>query len=313
MRFIRPTSIGAAQLAASNVPEDDAPAWDVATAYTAGDQALVSPYVYEALRATTGESPPDNLAGADPAWLRLDNSNRWRMFNRRLGSATVASEVYASADYATDPLDAPAGIAVTVAPGALVDAVAVLEVDAVHIDLIVEDGGTIIYQDRQMLGSELSESSWWHYFFEPLQRRSEVVWFGLPRTSTATYRVSAYQPGTPGRIGALVLGEAVEIGQALEGSSIGVLDFSRKEQDEFGGWDVVQRAYAREMDIEFALPFSEVTIVQRYLAEVRAVPVVWQASDAVDATIVYGFIRDWRITISSPTICFGAMTIEGLT
>ena len=313
MRYIRPIEVTAARLVESNVPEDDAPAWSSATTYQAGAVVRVSPYLYEALKATTNEPPADNTEGSNPAWLRLDNLNRWRMFNRRIGSATVASEPYDPEDYAVHPLDEPDGIAVAVAPGAPSDALAVLDVEAVHVDLIVETGDGVVFADRQLLGGELSVSDWWHWFFEPLQRRTEVAWFGLPLVSDATYRLSAFQPNTPARVGAVAIGRAVDVGQALVGTSVGIIDFSRKERDEFGGFDVVERAFAREMEVELAIHFSEITAVQRSLAAVRAVPVVWQASPLVDATLVYGFYRDFRITISSPTVCFGVITIEGLT
>jgi hypothetical protein len=60
------------------------------------------------------------------------------------------------------------------------------------------------------------------------------------------------------------------------------------------------------------VPFNRVSQVQRTLAEGRAQPAVYEASDAVGATIVYGFFTDFEITISNPSLCDATIDIEGL-
>jgi pimeloyl-ACP methyl ester carboxylesterase len=108
MRLIRPTTLTDAMLTSSTAPETDYPAWSSATAYAVGARVILTATHrrYEALAASTNVSP-----STDPTkWLDLGPTNRWAMFDARVGTATSRA----------------ASLQVGLAPGAI-DALALIE------------------------------------------------------------------------------------------------------------------------------------------------------------------------------------------
>jgi len=110
----------------------------------------------------------------------------------------------------------------------------------------------------------------------------------------------------------LAMGVQKDLGVAVYGTRIGITDFSKKERDTFGNFQIIERGFAKEMTATVVVPFDRVSYVQRTLAEGRAKPAVYEASDTVGATVVYGFFTDFEITISTPSICDATIDIEGL-
>ena len=78
---------------------------------------------------------------------------------------------------------------------------------------------------------------------------------------------------------------------------------------------VVQRAYARRIDVDVLLDSVLVDSVALALAQVRATPVVWIGDNLghYDSMMIYGWVRDWDIVIAGPVISEARLTIEGLT
>lgn len=108
--LLQPVPIADAHLVASNVAEDEYPAWAAGNVYVKGARVLFPPShrVFEsAADSNTGNSP----LGASGLWIDIAPTNRWAMFDEALGTSTVRD----------------GGMAVTIAAGA-VDAVALLDV-----------------------------------------------------------------------------------------------------------------------------------------------------------------------------------------
>ena len=76
MRIIEPITITDAILLGSNVPETDAPAWDVGATYAADDQVIRGHAIYQAVAASTGHDPLADTTST--YWVRLGATNRWR-------------------------------------------------------------------------------------------------------------------------------------------------------------------------------------------------------------------------------------------
>lgn len=86
LRLLQPFTVTDAVLTASDVAENDAPAWAAGTGYVVGAKVLRDHRVYEALVANTGNDPV-----ATPAmWLDTGPTNRWAMFDQALGTVTTA-------------------------------------------------------------------------------------------------------------------------------------------------------------------------------------------------------------------------------
>jgi hypothetical protein len=308
-------------LAATNVPENDETEWDSTTTYADGDVVMVTDAGvhkrYESLQGSnTDNYPPDNLTGSPAYWLELGSTNRWAMFDDTVGAATVSSETFSESTYAVDTVEGTAaGIAVQIAPQQPVNYIAAFNLSGAYVDLIVDDAdGNTLYSQRRSLTSELSEADWYAYFFEPYVQINDTVAFNdVPTISAGDIYFSVQKTsGGDAECGVLAMGVQKDLGIAVYGTRIGITDFSKKERDTFGNFQIIERGFAKEMTAQVSVPFNRVSQVQRTLAEGRAKPAVYEASDAVGATIVYGFFTDFEITISTPSLCDATIDIEGL-
>ena len=116
-------------------------------------------------------------------------------------------------------------------------------------------------------------------------------------------------------VGTLLLGREFSLGTTEYGSNIQLLDFSRKETDEFGNFIIVPRRSSKLVEFDGYVEFNRASYVFRKLDELRTTPCVWYATGtnpSEDPTIVYGYYRDSRINLSNPSTVDLSIQIEGL-
>lgn len=293
MRLIKPIAVTPERLISSNVEENDAPEWGPENSYSAGALVIHGRRLYEAL----AEIP----AGVEPTessldWLDRGPVNRWRMFDDRVESQTVRS----------------GSVDVTIRPGQVVNALALLNVTGRSATVtLIDPGEGEIYRREESL-VESGVSNWYDWYFAPFSRRSDVALLDLPAYGTADLRISVDNASDTAEVGHVVLGSVSDIGVAGYGSSVGIIDFSRKERDDFGNAVVVQRSFSKRAEFDVWLDTARVGAVQKLLASLRAQPVVWIGEETMEATILFGFYRDFDITISGPEFSDAVITIEGL-
>ncbi len=281
----------------SNVPEDDYAAWASGTQYAIGDTVMQGHRNWEALTASTGIDPLTDTT-APPAWLDLGPTNRWAMFDESLGTRTERA----------------GSIEVVAMTGKPVDAIALFGVSAGSIRVRAIDPFAGIIFDETFYPVDTSGIADWHaYFFADLPVREDIVITDIGATAFATVEVELTNSGGAVGVGALVMGRLIQLGDTAYGTSVGITDYSRKERDDFGGWVVVERAYSKRVDFDVEIPFGRVSAVQRLLAQYRARPIVWIGEASIEATVVYGYFRDFEIVLSNPALCAATISVEGLT
>ena len=314
MRIIRPVEItdtvSPSRLTSSNVPETDHQEWGASATYAAGEKVMVTDAGvharYEALRTTTGEDPSleTSTTGSDPAWLRLGSTNRWAMFGQVVQEVTEGSA--ATSDGGT-------GIEVVVDPGASFDAIAFFNLTGAGVRVQSLDGSTVEYDQTFRLLTPLAESTWHAYLFEPYSIESKPGIVDLPLRTDNTLRVIISSSGSSAKCGAMVLGRAINIGDAEYGSSVETRDFSSKERDEFGFFRIVERGSADRASIIGKCEYSRTTFVKRLLDEVRTTPVVWEAGGGdILAFLLYGFYVEAVLRPVSPSLTELSLELEGL-
>jgi hypothetical protein len=295
MQIIKPIDITEAVLVASSVPEDDYPPWDSTTSYLLGNRCLRNRRIYEALVANSGVDPAGSAT--NPAtWLDLGMDNRWRMFDDKVGSQTAQA----------------GGIAVTLQPNAVINALALFNLQGSTVTVTMTDPVEGEVYRRTLSLVDVGVNRWYDWFFAPIGRHTDLVLLDLPAYGTAQLNVTIDNAGDPAACGHLVAGTQVELGVALYGANAGITNYSRTDIDEFGNASVVERAYSKRASFDIRLDTARVATVQRLLASLRARPVVWIGEPSYEATIVFGFLKDFNLSISGPSISDGTLTIEGL-
>jgi hypothetical protein len=131
----------------------------------------------------------------------------------------------------------------------------------------------------------------------------------LPLYGTATVTLTMTGAGA---VGELVLGQVTELGGTGFGSQVNILDFSRKDRDVFGNAILIRRAYADRVTYDGKVLTARAAYVRRILASVRAVPTVYIGSEQHPETVVFGFFRDFTITLSGPMVSDCSLEVEGL-
>lgn len=110
----------------------------------------------------------------------------------------------------------------------------------------------------------------------------------------------------------VIAGEAVDLGVTETAPTIGIIDYSRRETDDFGVTTVVERGFARRMSVRFAVAFDEVDALQRRLAALRATPTRWIADEDHDWLDFDGFYKDFAIDLALPPTSYCTLTVEGI-
>ncbi|MDY0212549.1 MAG: hypothetical protein RBR06_06050 [Desulfuromonadaceae bacterium] len=296
MKIIIPTKITDEVLASSTVPEEDHDEWIAAADYAVGDKVmvLVDHAIYEAIAAGKGNIP----SSSPESWLRLGRTNRWRMFEDKIGTKTTALEE----------------ITVELTPG-IATALALLDISAAHVQVTMTDPVEgAVYDHQAEMYDPLGIVDYYSYFFEPIRRRSTVILHGFPSYAGAIMTVSARDgAGKAVSIGAMIVGKMRSYAPAVEyGANVGIMDYSRKERDQWGDFIVVERAFSRRAQLNFTVRSSDIDQLYRELSALRATPAVYIGSK-YESTVVFGFYRDFDIVISYPTHSECSIELEGLT
>ena len=299
MLLVRPVEINDSTLVSSNVPADITAIWLVGTAYLIGDVVRVDAthHLYEAVTNNTGVYPPDNIGAAVPDWIDLGATNKWSMFDDTVGTTTTNLET----------------IEVVVDPGGI-NTIGLLNIQA-NTALITMDsvgGGGEVYS-REVNLVLPNVSNWYEYFFEPIVRETDLVCDDLPIYGDGIVTVTL-SGGIADTIecGLFIAGRFRLLGVTQWGLGSGIIDYSVKEANQFGGFSVIKRAFSKRMDADIFMKNAQVDETQRVLAQYRATPVLYVGSNEFNVSIIYGYYRDFSVILTSPAGSHCSMTVEGL-
>lgn len=299
MDIIRPVVVTDAVLDSSNVPEDDHDEWSAGTSYTVGNRVILlsTHRIYEAVGSSTGVNPATD-DGTN--WLDIGATNRFKAFDQKISDPVIQLD---SIQYTlTDDNSIPT-------------AVALFGVKGVSATVKVTDAleGVVFEETKSLLDSD-EVFDWFSYFFEDINFVRTILFTNLPPYRGATVEVTVTQTtGEIAELGQLVFGYLLDLGLTTYGTAISIQDFSRKETDAFGNFIVVERAFANLVDFDVRLPTQTAGRVRRILADFRATPIVYIGNeDSSFGTVVYGFYRNFDITLDTPSLSFAAIEVEGL-
>lgn len=304
MRVITPVVITDAMLTSSSIAETDYAAWSSATTYASGAYVIVTSTgvhkVYQSLQSSNLNKDPTSAANA-AWWAEVSPTNRWKMFDQASGTVSTDSS----------------SIDVTLAPGRI-DSVALMDVDCyqARIRMSTLADGTFYDQTYTLTGATDIVADWYDYFYSAISQRTTLTVVGLPSIGDASVRVTLTRASGTVSLGSLVVGTSTYLGEAKYDARVGIIDYSVKSTDSFGRTTVVQRAFAKRMNVDVLVASGGVGALASKLASLRASLGVWiagSASSTSDALKVYGWFKDWEMTLSGPTYSALTLQIEGIT
>lgn len=295
MKVIKPVTFDAATHFVSSTATEVHAAYNPATTYAKDAFVDYGTFIYQSLvNSNTGNQPDISPT----QWVLIGPDNTHSMFDDQTSTATTS----------TSPLT-------VVLDTGLCNSLGLLGLVGSQVVVTVKDdtGGNTVYSRTISLDGTFIYD-WYQYFFEPYVQIGEVVLTDLPPYLTAELTVSLTGTGTI-QIGTLTWGTQYDLGDAEYGAGLGIIDYSKKETDEFGVTTFVRRDFSKRLTARLILPNTQINRVQRVLADLRAQPAIWVTSDVPDLAplTVYGFFRDFNIEVSYPTESFCSLEIEGLT
>ncbi len=293
MKVIPPMTITDAMLTSSTAAEPGAgeTLWNVGTAYTVGQTCYLTTTHrrYECLVAHTGASPDVNLTGATPKWLELGPTNRWACFDLYRNTATVQAS----------PLT------VVLTPAVRVGAIAIMGLvgDSVTVSMTVS--AVTVYSRTTNIISR-NTLTWLGYFFGTFGNTPSVILFDLPPYSNGVITITITRASGSVSCGAIVLGNAVDLGRAEYQASRDSLNFSSVTRDTFGNATLVPRRTVPRTAQSLITEKAKVNTLLDLVVSLNAVPAVWSAlddrteSDYFEALLILGIYKEFSINVAYP-------------
>jgi hypothetical protein len=272
------------------------PEWSISTTYAKHARVIYGASIYESLvNSNVGKQPDISIV----EWVRIGPDNAWAMFDTQVSTQTTTT----------------GSLIVTVATG-IIDSVYLGNIFGDSAKITVRDGlgGPIIFEQSQSLVGEIVADWYQYFFFDPVLRRSQAIFQAIPPYSGTHLTIEI--TGTITGLGMVQFGRMTTIGSTALGATAGIIDYSRKDTDEFGVTTFVQRAFSKRLSASVMIANPQLNRVQRLLYDLRAVPVVWlgnnDAPEFEEPMVVFGFYRDFSTDVSYPTVSFCSLEIEGL-
>lgn len=288
-------------------------AWSPSTTYALGNTVVVGNYtgsnVVDITQSGTYKSLTDSNLNNNPLtspsnWVRIGPTNQFAMFDNVISSSTTKDSDITFVIKSTS-----------------VDSIAVLNAVANKVACAVSDysysesylGNVAYYRTEQLSGTESID--WYSYFFfDEDTQKTQALYLDIPQVTEGIITIKITGSGTVSA-GSIISGQIKEIGQTQYGVNTGIIDYSRKETDEFGNTSLVVRNYSKRMNAKLFLTNSNLNRVQRLLYSIRATPVLWIGS--TDPTfeeplVVMGFYKDFDTEIAYPAHSLCNLEIEGL-
>lgn len=260
--------------------------------------------IYQSVSGGLSSVPPEN---APTLWTEVSSTNRWQAFDESISTSTKYLN----------------SITYLLKPGRI-NSLAVLGISAadITISLIDPSTGEIVFASSADLNNGVTVGDWYQYFYEPIYQQEalaitnllDAVQLEIYGYAEAVLAVTFNYPSNIVEVGALVVGLSAELGSTQNAPTVGIIDYSKKEADIFGNVNVIVRNFSKRVSAKVMFKSTLTDNINQILAQYRSTPLVWVGADNLyTSLIVYGFYRDYDITIDNIIMSSCNLTIEGLT
>ena len=291
MKIVRPFAVTSGVLTTSAT--NPVAAWNSGTTYSAAQQASKGERIWSSVAGGNLNKDPESTTGF---WVDIGPINTMAMFDDSIGTQTEDTDT----------------LAVTVAVTGRIDTLALLNMDAAAVNVTVMDGATEEYNEDFSLTDTSAITDWYAYFFEEITRKTDLLVTDLPNVLDPDLTVTITGTGTV-LCGHFVAGVSRELGGTEYGASVGITDYSRKTQDEFGNWSITERGFSKRGSFKVFVENTAIDFTHRLLSQYRAVPVMVIGADEYAASYIFGLLKDWSIDIAYVSHSIMNIEMEGLT
>ena len=294
LSVVKPIPITPAMLVSTDVPETDYPDWSSGATYAAGARVIKNHRIWESSESGNVGHDPE----ASPEyWAEVEAVNRWRAFDKVINTQTKQATK----------------ITYRLKPGVAWSTIAALNVTAgTSMTVKVYHGSTLVKEVTVGLWLNASGTGWWNWFFGSRFRPTQVVINDLPGLQSAEVVIEINGTADLG-VGLILVGRQRYFGTGvLRGARVGITDYSRKERDDWGNVQIVERAFSRRASFPMKLLPHEVDEFFRFISDMRATPCLWSAGQRFECTTVFGLMANAEPVISFFDYTEVELQIEGV-
>ena len=304
----RPVTLTDAMLVSSTVPENDYTEWAAATSYVVKNRVMRSVAGvhknFENLIAGINASLPENeTTGATPRWLDLGATNRWAMFDDKVGTGARTARLLS--------------LSVVLKPG---------NINSLYLGNLIgktavvtaknATGGTEVYNRTVNLDGTII-GSFYEWFFTDFAQKTDVLLSDLPNQFhglEVTITLTADSGSVS--VGVCLFGKAITLGDSKMGAGVGIISYTKKIDDGFGNITVFRpkNPNANRMSLQIMLPKERFSQVFNTLKSLDGILCVYSGAgqDGFEPFNALGFYKDFFITVEYFNHYLVALEVEGV-
>lgn len=277
--------------------------------YDAEDQVLVAtfnPDIYDKIYESVQNSNTGNDPETDDGtwWVEIGASNQFKAFDGKISSTTDQSAI--SGDLTFNFFMAKN-----------CDTICLFNFSNVtNINIRVNYSGSDIYDEDIDPYSSTYVTDWYEFFtVDPLDSYKSNVIVSVPAHDDSFVYITLEAPDSGIiSVGEIVFGNTVNLGETVYGTSTSILDFSTKDTDTFGNFEVLERGFQDEVNFQFNLFTQNTNKVKQLLASRRAKPTVYFSDFDQEeyGLVAYGYYEDFDIPLSTPSLSTATLEVRGL-
>jgi hypothetical protein len=186
------------------------------------------------------------------------------------------------------------------------DAAAVHVVMTDPLDGIVYDSGLVPLSDPNGV------SNFWRWLYTPISLKRDIVFLDMPMYANARLDVRISRPNGIAKCGVCATGLLRTLGTSDWGTSVGIKNYTKITEDDFGNRFIVRRSYSKLMNVPVTVPRNQVDYVQRMMTDLKDENLVWIASQEYESTIVFGAADSFEQVIAYWDYSRLQLKIQGL-
>lgn len=196
----------------------------------------------------------------------------------------------------------------------LIDGVAMFGLEASTVQAELLDGETVLFDtgEESLLDSSMI-NGWYSHFFTRRGVRKDFVLTSLPPYRGATLRITITSTDEVVRLGQIVAGQVINLGDLLFGSEFGIDDWSGKKRNVFGEFEIIERGFSKRGDYSVSMRTNQLSWIQQLLSGFRSKAIVYIGSESQRLSIIYGFFVVLRLVTEGPVYSQCRIEVEGLT
>lgn len=308
----RPINIRGAMVTSSTVPYPDTgeTAWADATVYAAGDTVS---YLIDGLYhkfeckqghtsdTATGKIPeafPDDVDNA--YWIDLGAVNKYAPFQLDRNTQNSADSPYV----------------VQADPSARVGAIAIGNIIADSVTLEILNGATVVYTEtRDLLTREVY--NWYTWTYAPFRQIKKTLFSGLPMNANYTFKLTFTKAAGKVRIGHIICGTPMYLGEARENASVGRENFSPVTRNTDGEAKMNKKRNIPSNQLQLLIKKAELDSVLATIDDLNSEVTFWagvveNTDGYFESLLTIGFYKQFSHTFIPPDHAIGDIEIQEL-